>query len=219
MHMVMLSLHKCMAGNASFVPLRQRTKLGLKSCILVMALCTSMVLMDPSGYAAINARIDTILLVSARIKKNQLNGPFSALFWNANSKWVEVDLHSKSRVKRVTVSVAVVKQKVGKPRPPPLPPPWHGKDGRRIGVRQRASSGKGKKEQLWQEQDMERAFTLWEENSSKQAKDKLSKRQIALQCGIPYTTFCERVSGKRAGCQREPKILDRGEEVGNISSG
>ena len=182
--MIMLSVHKCMAGNASFVPLSQRTKLGLNCSILVMALCTLMVLMDRSGYAAINARIDTILLVSARIKKNQPNGPFSALFWNANSKWVEVNLHPKSGVKRViikwvTILVAVVKQKVGKPHPPP-PPPWCGKDGRRIGVRQRASSGKGKKEQLWQEQDMERVFTLWEENSSKQAKDKLSKRQIDL---------------------------------------
>ena len=118
-----------------------------------------MVLMDQSGYAAINARIDTILLVSALIKKNQPNDPFSALFWNANSKWVEVGL-PKSGVKRViikwvAVSVAVVRQKVGKPRPPP-PPPQRRKDGRRIGVRQRASSGKGKKEQLWQEKDMER---------------------------------------------------------------
>ena len=216
-----------MAGNASFVPLRQRTKLGLNCSILVMALCTSMVLMDQSGYAAINARIDTILLVSALIKKNQPNGPFSALFWNANSKWVEVVSWVKWVInKRVTISVAVVKQKQGKPHPPP-PPPWHGKDGRRIEVRQRASSGKGKKEQLWQEKDMERAFTLWEENEAKSPKDKLSKRQIALECGIPYTTFCERVSGRRGGGQRgkiaggkrEPKILDRGEQVGNISSG
>ena len=112
--MIMLSVYKCMAGNASFVPLRQRIKLGLNCSILVMALCTSMVLMDRSGYAAINAGIDTILLVSALIKKNQPNGPFSTLFWNANSKWVEV----VSRVKRVTISVAVVKQKVGKPHPP-----------------------------------------------------------------------------------------------------
>ena len=122
--MIMLSMLKCMAGNASFVPLRQRTKLGLNCSILVMALCTSMVLVDQSGYAAINARIDTILLVSALIKKNQPNGPFSALFWNANSKWVEVHLGlPKSGVKwviikRVTVSGAVVKQKVGKPSPP-----------------------------------------------------------------------------------------------------
>ena len=130
--MIMLSMLKCMAGNASFVPLRQRTKLGLNCSILVMALCTSMVLVNQSGYAAINARIDTILLVSALIKKNQPNGPFSALFWNANNKWVEIHLGlPKSRVKRViikrvTILIAVVKQKVGKPRPPP----WHGKDGR-----------------------------------------------------------------------------------------
>ena len=183
--MIILSVYKCMAGNASFVPWRQRTKLGLNCSILVMALCTSMVLMDQSGYAAINARIDTILLVSALIKKNQPNGPFSALFWNANSKRVEVVSGVKwVIIKRVTVLVAVVKQKQGKPCPPP-PPPWRGKDGIRIGVRQRASSGKGKKEQLWQEKDMERAFTLWEENEAKPPKDKLSKRQIALECGIP----------------------------------
>ena len=158
------------------------------------------------------------MLVSALIKKNLPNGPFSALFWNANSKRVEIHLGLRKSgvkrviIKRVTVSIAVVKQKVGKPHPPP----WHGKDGTQIGVRQRAFSGKGKKEQLWQEQDMERAFTLWEENSSKKPKEKLSKRQIALQCGIPYTTFCERVSGRRGGGQRgkiaggkrEPKILN-----------
>ena len=88
-----------------------------------------------SGYAAINARIDTILLVSALIKKNQPNDPFSALFWNANSKWVEVGLPKSGVkwviIKQVTISVAVVKQKQGK-HPPPPPPPWHGKDGRRI---------------------------------------------------------------------------------------
>ena len=60
---------------------------------------------------------------------------------------------------------------------------------------------------------MERAFNLWEENDSKQAKDKLSKRQITKECGIPYTTFCERVSGRRgggkiAGGKRDPKILN-----------
>ena len=110
--------------------------------------------------------------------------------------------------------VVVVKQKVGKPRPPKEA--RCGKDGRKIGIRQKASSGKGKKEQQWQEKDMDRAFNLWEENDSKQAKDKLSKRQIAKECGIPYTTFCERVSGrcgggkrgKIAGGKRDPKILN-----------
>ena len=82
-----------------------------------MALYT---LMDQSGYATINARIHTRLLVSAQTKRNQPNGPFSAPFWNANSKWVEVGL-PKCKVKqiifkRVTISVAVVKEKQGKPR-------------------------------------------------------------------------------------------------------
>ena len=44
--MIMLSVYKCMAGNASFALFRQRTKLGLNCSILVMVLCTSMVLMD-----------------------------------------------------------------------------------------------------------------------------------------------------------------------------
>ena len=155
------------------------------------------------------------MLVSALIKKNQPNGPFSALFWNANSKRVEVGLPKSGVkqviIKRVTVSVVVIKQKVGKPHPPP-PPPRRGKDGRRIGVRQKASSGKGKKEQQWQEKDMERAFTLWEENDTKQPKDKHSKRQIALECGLPYTTFCERVSGRRGGGRGAKLLVAKGSQ-------
>ena len=119
--------------------------------------------------------------------------------------------------------VAVVKQKIGKPHPPK--DVRHGKYGRKIGIHQKASAGKGKKEQQWQEKDIERAFNLWEANDSKPAKKKLSKRQITKECGIPYTTFCERVSerhgggkrGKTAGGKREPKILNQGEQAGNIS--
>ena len=67
-----------------------------------------------------------MLFVTAQTKKNQQNGPFSAPFWNANSKWVEVDVTEQT--KRVISSLfTVVKQKQGKPKI------WHGNDGRYIG--------------------------------------------------------------------------------------
>ena len=105
--------------------------------------------------------------------------PFSAPFWNVNSKRVGEGLPNFGVkwvvFKRVTISVVVVKQKVGKPHPPKEA--RHGKDGRKIGLRQKTSSGKGKKEQLWQEKDIDRAFNMWGENDANQAKDKLSKEK------------------------------------------
>ena len=103
-------------------------------------------------------------------------------------------------------------------------PVRHGKDGRKIGVHHKASSGEGRKEQQWSEADLDRAFDLWEANDGKQPGEKLSKCQIALEHGIPYTTFCERVSGRRGGGKRgkiargkwEPKILNWGKQAGNI---
>ena len=117
--MSMLNVSKYMAGNASYALLKQRTKWGLNCSILLMALCTLMVWMVQSGYAARNARKHTMWLVSAQISQNQQNGPFCVAFLSANSKRVRVDLHVKWVItKWVTISVVVVKQKKGKPRPP-----------------------------------------------------------------------------------------------------
>ena len=195
--MNMLNVYKCMAGNASHALLKQRTKWGLNCSILLMALCTLMVLMDQSGYAAINVGKHTICLVSAQINQNQQNCPFSVPFCNANSRRVTELKVKRVMFKRVIVTVLVAKQKKGKPHP--TKPEWRGKDGRRIGVRKTASSGLGKKEQKWTEEQMNQCFVLWEQNNDLPPEQKRSKRQISIECGVPYTTVCERLSGRRGG--------------------
>ena len=165
-------------------------------------------------YAARNARKHTICLVSAQINHNQQNGPLYAAFLNVNSKQVRVDLPKPVIFKRVTIPIAVAKQKKGKPRPPKQE--RQSKDGRRIGVRMESSSGKNRKEQKWSEEDINTCFDLWEVNSTKKPEERLSKRQISLQTGVPYTTVCERLSGRHggskrgkiAGGRRQGKVLD-----------
>ena len=209
-------MSKYMVGNASYALLRQRTKWGLNCSILLMVLFTSMVLTVQCGYAARNARKHTIWLVSAQINHNQQNGPLYAAFLNVNSKWVSVDLPKWVIFKQVTILIAVAKQKKGKPRPPKQE--RQGKDGRRIGVRRESSSGKNRKEQKWSEEDINTCFDLWEANSTKKPEERLSKRQISLQTGVPYTTVCEKLSGrcgggkrgKIAGGKRQGKVLDAG---------
>ena len=185
--------------------------------ILLMALYTSIVWTVQSRYAARNARKHTMWLVYAQISQNQQNGPFCVAFLSANSKQVRVDLHVKWVItKQVTVLVVVVKQKKGKPRP--QKEERRGKDGRKIGPRRAASSGKNQKEQNWSEQDMDRAFNMRENNQDLPPQERKSKRQISLETGIPYTTLCERLSGRRgrgchgkiAGGKCQARILDTG---------
>ena len=155
-------------------------------------------------------------LVSAQISQNQQNGPFCVAFLSTNSKRVRVDLPKQVITEQVTVSVVVVKQKKGKPRP--QKEERQGKDGRKISPRRTASSGKNQKEQNWSEQDMDRAFDMWEKNPDLPPQERKFKRQISLETGIPYTTLCERLSGRRGGgchgkivggkCQA--RILDTG---------
>ena len=148
---------------------------------------------------------------------SQQNGPFCVAFLSANSKRVRVDLHVKWVItKRVPVSVVVVKQKKGKPRPPKEE--HQGKDSRIINPRREASSGKNKKEQNWSEKDLDRAFDMWEQNPDLPPQERKSKRQISMETGIPYTTLCERLSGRRggrhhgkiAGGKHQARILDTG---------
>ena len=54
-----------------------KDQVGLNCSILLMALCTSIVLMDQSGYAALNVGKHTMCLVSALISQNQQNCLFS----------------------------------------------------------------------------------------------------------------------------------------------
>ena len=197
--MSMQDVSKCMGESASYALLRQRTRWGLNCSILLMALSIQTVLMVRSGYFAQNARTHTILLVSAPTNQIQQDGPLCAGFWSVNSKRVKVDL-PKRVIKWVTISVLVVKQKKGKPRPPK--PERRGKDGRKIGVRRDASAGRNRKEQTWTEEKLNEAFDLWEQNADLPPEQQLSKRQISIQKGIPYTTLCERLSGRRGGGKR-----------------
>ena len=214
--MSMLNVSKYMVGNASYALLKQRTKWSLNCSILLMALCTLMVLMDQSGYAAINVGKHTICLVSAQITQNQQNYPFSVPFWNANSRRVMMPKVKQVMFKRVIVTVLVAKQKKGKPNP--IRPEQRGKDGRRIGVRKAASSGLGKKEQKWTEEQINQCFVLWEQNNDLPPEQKRSKRQISIECGVPYTTVCEKLSerrgggqkGKIAGGKQQGMVLDTG---------
>ena len=214
--MSMQDVLQCMGGSASYAPLRQRIRWGLNSSILLMVLFTQMVSMVRSGYFAPNARTHTTSPVSAPTNQNQQDGPLYAGFWSVLSKRVKVDLPKRVIFKRVTVSLPVVKQKQGKPRPPK--PERRGKDGRKIGIRRAASSGKNKKEQTWTEEKLDEAFDLWEKNADLEPSQRLSKRQIAIDKGIPYTTLCERLSGrwgdgkrgKIAGGKRQARILDTG---------
>ena len=120
----------------------------------------------------------------------------------SDTKQVEV-LHVKwVTIKLVTISVLVVKQKQGKQCPER---PQCGKDGRVIANRKAANSGKAKREQLWPKENMEKAFRLWEENKDLPPDKRLSKRQIAITCEIPYTSVCERLSG-RHGVGKTGKI-------------
>ena len=65
---------------------------------------------------------------------------------------------------------------------------------------------------------MDLVFDLWERNKTLPPEQRLSKNQIHKQTGVPYTTVCECLSGRRgggkcgkiAGGKRMPKILDKG---------
>ena len=217
----MPDVFKCLVGNVSYALLRQRTSLALKVSILRMVLYTPMVLMVPSGFSAINARIHTMSPVCVQINQNQQHGPFYAASLSVNCKRVGPDVLDllkrviKRVIKRVTVLVLVAKEKKGKPR---KPKECRGKDGRKIGVRRQASAGKNKKEQSWSEADINKAFDLWEKNSELPPGQRISKRQISIQCGVPYTTICERLSGRQgggrrgkiAGGKRQARILETG---------
>ena len=76
------------------------------------------------------------------------------------------------------------------------------KDGRIIVPRETASAGKDKKEQLWEVEDLDRAFDLWESNKDLPPKERWSKNKIAKETGIPYTNICERLWGRHGGGKR-----------------
>ena len=84
----------------------------------------------------------------------------------------------------------------------------------------KAMSHKGRKNQTWKEQQMDRAEELWLQNEDKTPKEKLSMRAIAEMCGLPKTTVIERLlgcckgHGHIAGGKRQPRVLSKGEQAG-----
>ena len=100
---------------------------------------------------------------------------------SASSKQVMIFYLKWVIFKQVTVSVLVAKQKSMKKKFK------RGKNGRKIGIRRAASSGKNKKERQWSEKDMDKAFDLWEANENLKPEQRKSKRQISIETGIPYT--------------------------------
>ena len=86
--------------------------------------------------------------------------------------------------------------------------------------KKKVMSHKGKKNQVWKEKQMDRAEELWKQNDDKNPKDRLSTRTIAVMCGLPKTTVIERQSecqkghGHIAGGKRQPRVLSKGEQVG-----
>ena len=199
-------------GSASFVVLRPQTRWALKCSTSPMVLSIQMVLTKRNGSAATNVNTLTTWTVLHMKKKQNSTSPLSAPSMNVeNSKRVT------SPIKRVIFLFSVAKQKTTKR--------CLGKDGRRIGKRQKASAGEGSKEQLWSVVDMDEVFDLWEANQNKPPKERLSKLAISKKTGIPYTTVCERLSGCRgggrrgkiAGGKRQPKVLTAGKQAGNFN--
>ena len=76
------------------------------------------------------------------------------------------------------------------------------KDGKVIAPIKTGSAGRDKKEQLWKVKDLDRAFDLWEKKKDLPPKERWSKNKISKETGIPYTTLCERLSGRRGGGKR-----------------
>ena len=103
----------------------------------------------------------------------------------------QVTLELKQVVKLVTVLFTVAKQKTMKKKMRRV------KDGRVIAPRKTASTGRDKKEQLWKVKDLDRAFDLREKKKDLSPTGRWSK-----ETGIPYTTLCERLSGRREGGKR-----------------
>ena len=98
-------------------------------------------------------------------------------------------------------------------------------DGRIIAPRKPASAGYKVKEQKWPTSELDRAFDLWVANKTKPKDEQMSKLAIAKEVKIPYTTICERLSGRRgggkkgkiSGGKRTPRVLVKGTQVGNFS--
>ena len=86
-----------------------------------------------------------------------------------------------------------------------------GKDGRQISPRHPNSAHYKKKNQKWLPAQLAQAFQLKRDNPW------MTYAEISRRTDVPYTTVCERLSGRRgtgeghcAGGKRTPRVLSRG---------
>ena len=197
-------------GSVSFVLLRHQTRWGLKCSTLVMGSSTLMVSTKRSGCVAINAKRLSICAVLLKRKKKISNSHSCAGSMSVGSR-----RNVKQVIKRVIFSFLVARQKTTQKKV------CHGKDGRIIAPRKPASAGYKVKEQKWPASD----FDLWEANKTKPKDQQMSKFAISKEVKIPYTTICERLSGRRGGGKRgkitggkrTPRVLNKGTQAGNFS--
>ena len=213
----------CSNGSVSSALFRLRTRWGLKCSILVMVLFTQMVSTKGSRFSAMDAKKHSIWTVSPLKNLKHSNGlscvPLMPVGNSLDLKWIIMSKRVVWVVKRVIFQILVAKQKMGKKHQK------RGKDGRAIPERKAASSGKGQQEQRWTEEDMEEVFNQWEANDHLlPGQKKKSKRQISKDTRVPYTTVCERLSGRQgggkrgkiAGGKRTLKVLDEGKHAGSF---
>ena len=212
--MSMPGVFKCLDGSASFVLWRPGTKWGSKCSTLAMVLCTLMVLTIANGFVATNARKGTIWSVLPLRNLKKLIGHFCAHSMPVGNRDLKrVAVVDKLVTKRVIFPVLVPKQKTTSKKI------RRGVDGRRLSERKAASSGKGRKEQLWTEKDIDKVFEYWAENDTLPPGEKHSIKWISKETGVPYTTCCERLKGRRgagqkgklAGGRRMSRALSAGE--------
>ena len=114
MHITMSSLCNSLVGSALFALLRPRI---LRNSTLLMVSFTQILLMDLSGFSAINAKTHIMSTACAQIKRKPSGGPFIALLMNVRSdeNFKQVtSFHLKQVTKQVTSLVLVAKQKMMK---------------------------------------------------------------------------------------------------------
>ena len=114
----------------------------------------------------------------------------------SNPKFKRVGLGLKRVVKWVIFSFTVARQKTTKKKVRRV------KDGRVIAPRKTASAGRNQKDQLWKVENLDGAFDLLERNKDLPPKERWSKNKNSKETGIPYTTICERLSGRHGAGKR-----------------
>ena len=99
------------------------------------------------------------------------------------------------------------------------------KDGRTIGPRDPRSSQRGRRNQLWTEDQMAEAFRLRDLYPDMKYRE-IQRRTTVNGVEIPYTTLNDRLAGRRgqgtghcAGGKRTPRVLTQGKSKQGVQTG